>query len=99
MPTDEDYEPEVPEDLGERLFKEPRFLTRDELHARALEQWGRVADKMRAMGKSLETLGDAVRETTKAMDMVGNEFDALGPILDELEEDDEEEDGGEEVIA
>lgn len=64
----------------------PHYMTRDELHAKAIEQWGRVADKLTAFGEALGKLGDAVREVTKAVDMVGNEFDALGPVLDELED-------------
>lgn len=70
----------------------PKFLTRDELHAKALERWGRVADKMAAFGDALGKVGDAVHELTEAMDRIGNEFDALGPILDELEQDAEDTD-------
>lgn len=67
-------------------------MTRDELHERMLEQWGRVADKMTEFGEVLDKLGDAVQAAIKAMELIGNEFDALGPILAELEEDEDESD-------
>lgn len=58
----------------------------DQLHARALEQWGKCVDKMGAVGETLDKLGDVVLELTKAVEMVGNKFDELGPLLDELED-------------
>lgn len=69
----------------------PPYMTRDELHTRMLEQWDRVAGTMTAFGEVIGKLGDAVRETTKAMNLIEKAFDGLGPILAEIQEEDEDE--------
>lgn len=67
------------------------WIDREDLEIRVVEGWKRVMEKINGTADELERLIDASVELRKAIDRVGNEFDALGPLLDALGEDDEEE--------
>lgn len=90
MPRDEDFEPNIPEDLGEHLagsWKPPRdYADEVELQEKVLKGWGRVADKMREAGDTFGKMADALSASMRAVEAVGEAFDDLEPILAKLEE-------------
>lgn len=69
------------------------WVDHEEIEIRIVEGWKRVLEKIGNAGDELEKLVDRTTELRKAIDLVGNEFDALGPLLDALAEEGEDEYG------
>ena len=69
------------------------WVDHEDLEVRVTEAWIRVLKKMRDAGDALEGLIDAAGKTTAAVNLVQNEFDAMGPLLDALQEDESDEYG------
>lgn len=63
------------------------WIDHEEIEVRVAEGWKRILEKMGGASDALEKLVGEVANVRKSVDLVNNEFDALGPLLDALAED------------